>query len=442
VIDKGLLARFARGASWNTAAMGFTVAANFIGGVVFARILGRTSFGAYGIVQNTMMTTVSLSSQFGNAAVNRYVAEFRWTQRDRAGRIIGLNVGGTAIISLTLGLILAAFSPTLATKVFRSPALLSALLIGAATVPLMNINGVNMAALAGFEAFSSCARITLLGGIAYVAVGAVGAQFYGVPGALAGWLGGLGVQCALSYRRLMQVAKESDVPVRYRGSWVESGTIARFNVPAMIAGFSPMGALWIGQMLIVRRVGGFADTALYSAAYTMRSAVILLPYVLYTVTMSVINSYHGDANRNTFRRVYWMNISATMLIAFAAAAFVAIFAPWILRIFGKDFVHGAPIVWILLCGAILEATWVAVYQVIQAREMLWRSLLLVTLPRDILIACLAVALVPKLGARGLAYSYVAGWALALVMTIAIVVRAGVEPSRGSIAAALPTAEAL
>jgi O-antigen/teichoic acid export membrane protein len=424
--DSGLVSRFARGAGWSMAAMGFTVAANFLGSILFARILGQKSYGAYGIVQTTMMTTVALSSQFGNAAVNRYVAEFRWTQKERAGRIIGLNVLGTTIISITLGCILAILSPFLARDLFHAPALLPALIIAAATVPLMNINGVNMAALAGFEVFRACARITLIGGIAYLATGAIGAMLWGVPGALLGWLGGLGVQLTISRRSLKTAAAANDVPVQYRGSWVESDSILRFNVPAMLAGLSPMLALWIGQILIVQRTDGFEDMALYSASYTLRSAVIVLPYVFYTVTMSVINSYHAD--RTQFRRVYWMNVIATMLVALAAAGFIAVFAPWILSIFGKDFRDGTPIVLILLCGAVLEATWVAVYQIIQARELIWTSFLLVTLPRDLSIAALAVYLVPHYGARGLAFAYAAGWMLALLVTIGIVMRAGVAPA--------------
>jgi O-antigen/teichoic acid export membrane protein len=424
---EGLLGRFARGAQWNTLAVGFTVGASFLGSIIFARILGQKAFGAYGIVNTTLMTAVALSSQFGGGAVNRYVSQYRWNDKPRTGRIIGLNLIAAAALSLTLAVTLAVFSRPIAEHVMHAPHLASALLVASAIVPLMTINGVNLGALAGFEAFPTTAAIAGIGCVAYLAAGATGAWMFGIPGALLGSLTGYGMQTIVSYWMLTRVAKENGVRVTYHDVKIESASLLRFNLPAMLGAITPMTALALGQVLLVRRANGFNDMALYSASYTLRSGVVLLPYVLYAVTVSMINSYQAVGDTERQRRLFWLNVYTTVAMAVGVASVAALAAPFVLSAFGNAFVKGESILIILLVGAIFEATLAAVYQVIQARELLWQSLFFVVLPRDLTIGALSVLLVPAHGATGLAISYVAGWAVALTTTTLIVARAGIVP---------------
>ena len=425
---EGLVSRFARGAQWNTVAVGFTVGTNVLGNILFARILGRHEYGAYGLVQSTLVTAVALSSQLGGAAAMRYVSQFRWNEKERAGRIIGLNILVSLALSGIVALGLIAFSPLLADRLFHASRLVPAILLGALIVPLMTVNAVNLGALAGFEDFAACARITGLGSIAYLIAGAAGAMTYGVPGAMLGGLTGLSVQCALSFYALRKTALANDIRVRFRGAMAEAGSLFRINIPSFFAGLTPMAAIWVGQIMLLSRTDSFGELALYNSSSTIRSGVVILPYVLYTVTSSLINAYHAQGDRDRFRRLFWLNIWSTVAVAVVIAVVCALAAPAILSAFGRDFARGRPILLILLAGAVMEATVASMHPILLAREMLWQSLFFISIPRDLTISVLAVLLVPAHGAQGLAVAYVGGWIVGLVSTIVIVRHAGVEPS--------------
>jgi O-antigen/teichoic acid export membrane protein len=141
----------------------------------------------------------------------------------------------------------------------------------------------------------------------------------------------------------------------------------------------------------------------------------------------MINSYQAQGDGDRLRRLFWLNVGVTIALASGVAIFAAVTAPFILSAFGKAFVRGETILLILLGGAIFESTVAAIYQVIQARELLWQSLFFVVLPRDFTIGVVSAVLVPGMGARGLAVGYVAGWTVALVASSLIVARTGIVP---------------
>ena len=81
---------------------------------------------------------------------------------------------------------------------------------------------------------------------------------------------------------------------------------------------------------------------------------------------------------------------------------------------------------ILLMAAIPESITVALHQVLQSRELMWKAILRINLPRDTLIPVSAALLVPKYGAVGLAIAYLLGKILALVSMVICVRALGLD----------------
>ena len=77
---------------------------------------------------------------------------------------------------------------------------------------------------------------------------------------------------------------------------------------------------------------------------------------------------------------------------------------------------------VLLLGLSLipEALSISMYQLIQTTDKMWSSLLLVSVPRDLLMLTLSMYLIPAMGANGLGIAYLSSWSFAAVVIYSIV----------------------
>ena len=91
--------RLARGAFWSLIGTTLSKGCSTISWIVVGRMLGKEYFGELNMVQNTVgMFGAAAGLGMGMAAA-KYVAEYRKTDPDRAGRFIGLASAATWITS-------------------------------------------------------------------------------------------------------------------------------------------------------------------------------------------------------------------------------------------------------------------------------------------------------------------------------------------------------
>jgi O-antigen/teichoic acid export membrane protein len=136
--------------------------------------------------------------------------------------------------------------------------------------------------------------------------------------------------------------------------------------------------------------------------------VLFLPVLIMRVTAPVINNLlaGGDAAacRNTFRRTIVLNTSVALVLA----AFLSLAGKSLMRLFGKDFSAGTPLIILLLGSVVFEVIANNLFQVLFVSGQLWRNLAIVGVWTAVLIASTLVS-VPRMGASGLAMSYLLAW---------------------------------
>jgi len=164
---------------WAVIAQGANLAAS----VITARLLGREQFGEYGIVQSTVgMLGVFAGLGLGVTAT-RYVAEFRTSDPARAGRIVALGVllllspGAAGDMSLRIR--------SGARRQDDECSLLGERTSHACVLLFFNaLNGAQIGALSGFEAFPAIARINLGRGLIALPVTIAAVAIWRLPGAI------------------------------------------------------------------------------------------------------------------------------------------------------------------------------------------------------------------------------------------------------------------
>jgi O-antigen/teichoic acid export membrane protein len=419
-VDSRIAERLRRGVGFNLLAAVFGQGSTLLVGVIVARTLGREQYGRFSLVQSTLLTLALLAQVGTGYTATRYLAELRTRDSARAGRVLrlcGLVAAATAVIA---GLALVLVSPWLASSYFDSPELAQAFRVAAITVIALVVASFATGALSGLEEYRWIAGASVFGAIVYTAGCAVGAKLGGVVGAIAGTALAWTIQMVVLLIAVRYAARAHGLTAA-GDPWSEKHVLHRFAIPGALSGLTALPALWLANAALARSPNGYTELALYSAAFTFRSAVIFIPSVMNGVVMSVLNHERGRGDAVSSRALFRLNLIGTSLTALFVAGSIALFAPWILAMFGSAFAGARAVLWILMGAAVFEALVIAMNQLVQAHERMWLAIGAINLPRDLTLVVLSFALAPTLGARGVAVAYAISWGLALV-AIAIIAR--------------------
>ena len=423
-----LHSRFQAGVAFNLLGTVFNQGSTFVVNIVVANLLGRQIFGQYAIVQNTLVAVAAFGQMGIGFVATKYVAEFRSTDRERAGRILGMLYTFSIMLAGIASLTLLVVSPRLATSVLKAPSLAPALAIGSAVLLFAILNGFLIGALAGLESYRVLAKALVWGGTVYLLV----CSGFAWRGGLSGVLGGQAISgfvlLLILVLALRSECLQQGIRFHFRSAANEWPIILKFAVPGALSGFTSAPALWLASALLVRQSDGFSQMAIFSASFSLMAAVLLLPNIANNVGMSLINHRKGSNNSLEYRQIFWINLVATVTIVVTGATAAALLGPELLRLFGKNFKNGYPTLLILLAATIPQGLAVALYQIIQSQARMWLSFVAVAVPRDALIVILAYLLIPTHGASGVAIGYATAWSVALLIIGGLVYRIGLEPT--------------
>lgn len=340
--------RLARGMFWSVAGAVSSRSIGLLASIIVARILGKSGFGELGVVQSTTNLYMTFA-QFGvSMTVTKYVAEFRTTDPERAGRFIAMS-GTLAVVSgCVVGLVMVLTSAW-AARLMAAPQLQLAIAISAAALLLITANEAQNGVLNGLEAFKSRSTIQLIAAIASFPISVIGAFFFGLIGAVYGLIAAQALVLVLSQRAIQKETSAAGISIRWRELRKEAGVLMRFSLPMLLVGVVYMPATWIANMILVNTPGGYAEMGVFSAADRWRTAIVFLPSLLGGVALPMLSSLQSKADSGKYQSVLWANIKFSILASLAVAAPVALLAPWIMNSYGPGFKEGTRVL-ILLCS--------------------------------------------------------------------------------------------
>jgi O-antigen/teichoic acid export membrane protein len=426
LVASGLRLRMQQGITWNIVNAFFTQGSVFVSNVIIANLLGKHIYGEFGMVQSTVLTIASIAQVATGITATKYVAEFRSTEREKAGRILGLCSVVAMIMAIVAALSLVMGAQWLSNNMLKAPHLAHGLMIVSGFVLFSAINGYQTGALAGLEGYRSLAQAGIIQGVVHLAVCTFAAWYYGLEGVL----GGLTVSAFLRWyiykKALYYESRKHSIKITYNNYWRERRIIYRFAVPAAVSGLTSMPALWLANTILVQQKNGYSEMGLYSAANTLRAMVLFLPTLINGVAMSLMNNQRGMGKNREYSRLFWYNFSVVLVIAIAGAALASMFGNILLSMFGSDFAIGDHMLVVFMFSTVPESIAISSAQIILSRGKMWLSLFLIAVPRDICIVLLAIVFVPQYGASGLMWSYSIAWLLTAIIVIYIVKKMGID----------------
>lgn len=413
--------RLIKGATLNLIAVAFNQGSTLIINIIVARILLKQTFGEYAMVQSTLLTMATLSQLSTGYTASKYIAEYRSSDSQRVGRIIGLCALVSAIMAGVGALLLIGLAPWLTSNMLKAPHLASALMIGVGYLFFSSINGYQTGALSGLEAYGGLAKAGVVSGIVAVAAISLGAWWGGLNGTLVGLSISAFVRCVIHNRWLRIETRMQGIKPQYRGSLSqEKAIVFKFALPAAIAGYYSMPMIWLANSFLVRQPGGYGEMALYSAANSFRILVLFLPNTMNSVGLSILNNEKAKRDMAHYRRVYKSNVRHIFFVSLGSAFVMGVFGRHILQLFGKDFGTGRFLLWILLVSAIFDGLSIALYQYVQSQAKIWLSFFSIHIPREAFFVVMAYFFVQSYKGAGLAIAYTGSAILGLILHFSLV----------------------
>ena len=415
--------RLARGMFWTLAGAMIARGLGLIASVVAARLLGREGFGELGAIQ----TTVAMFSAFAGFGLGltstKHVAECREENPARAGRIITLSGYMAAISGAIMALCLLLFATPLAKHSLAAPHLSGLLQVSAGLIFLGALNGAQVGALSGLEAFKTIARVNLWNGLASFPILIAGVWWGGLMGAVWGLVASLGVNWLLNHFALRVEARRAGVPLGVaelrNGAWRrESSVLWRFSLPAMLCSFMVLPVHWLCTALLAHQPAGYAEMGVFNAANQWRTAILFVPQAMAGIVLPALAGLHGERNRARYLRVFWNNVALIGGVAAALALGVVLFSDVIIRSYGAGFSEGrATLILLSLSAVVLSINQVLGVDLI-SRGQMWQVFGCNTAWALTLLG-LAWWLVPMHGARGLAIALLTAYPVQSIFMLAL-----------------------
>jgi len=413
--------RLIKGTILNFIAVAFNQGSTLIINIIIARILLKDVFGEYAIVQSTLLTVATISQLATGYTASKYIAEYRSSDPERAGRIMGLLAIVSAMMAIAGAIILICMAPWLANTMLKAPHLAVPLMLGSGFLFFSSINGYQTGALSGLEAYGSLAKAGIVSGVMAVGSISLGALWGGLNGTLIGLSLSAFVRCTIHFIWLWYESRGQHIKPTYKGSFIqEKKIIFKFALPAAIAGYYSMPMIWLANSLLVRQPGGYGEMGLFSAANNLRILILFLPNVVNSVGLSVLNNEKAKKDLKNFNRVFKSNVLFIFIVSLCCVLIIGIFGRTILHFFGKEFVAGHYILWFLVCSSFFESISIALYQYIQSHSKIWLSFFTISLPREAFFVLVAYYLVKTSGGEGLGVAYLSAAILGIILHILLV----------------------
>jgi O-antigen/teichoic acid export membrane protein len=411
--------RLLRGAFWSVAGVVISRGLTLLASMLVARVLGVTRFGELGIIQATTGLFQTFAGFALGVTATKYVAENRFHDPERTGRVIGLGISVSIVTGLCAMALLYVCAPWLSIHALADGRLEPLLRISSVILILSAVNGAQTGALSGFESFRAIAIVNLVSGLISFPVLLSGVLLHGLKGCVWSLAITTALNGILSQIALRSEMKRAGVPLRMRSAWNEIIILFKFTLPALIGGVVVLPVTWLCNVLLVKRGGGYAEMGLLNAANLWFTAVVFLPGMIGQVLLPIFSERiaqdTGDSTARLMRASIEVNVMVTVPFVLVASAA----SPLIMRFYGQGYEQGWRTLVAVLCTAGFIAVQTPVSQVIAASGKMWMGLIMNV---GWAIVCLGTTIVTvKWGAFGvsaarlLAYGIHTGWTLAFAV---------------------------
>jgi O-antigen/teichoic acid export membrane protein len=366
ILRSATVERLGRNAIWAVLGSTSTRVSSLVAMIVVARLLSTARFGAFGIVQSTVITFQLFAGLGLGLTATKYIASLRVTDRARAGRVAALSLLFSAANGLLFGLVMFVSAEWIADHAFHVTELAEPLRLGSVLMLLSAISAAQAGCFSGLQAFKLSAYANVATAALSLVTTILGTIHFGVSGALSGMAVGVLAGCSLNSILLHSAARDAGITIDFKHCLQEARILWSFSLPAGLSGIMVAPAMWLCTSLLVRSAG-LKEMGLFSAANQWFAALLFLPTVLEQVTLPMLASSEGGSAK----RILALSVALNGIIILPAAAVLAVASPLIMRLYGPGFVQAWPTLVVVCLTTVVMAMQMPVGQLIISSDRMW-----------------------------------------------------------------------
>lgn len=419
--SNSLRARMARGVVWLACGSLGMQATALLGSVVCARILGESRFGEFGIVRSTLLMLGVLAGSGMGVVATKYVAEYRDTDRECAGRMIGLLLTVAVFGGGGIGVLCLLLASPVATWGMKTEHLVLSLRIGFLLPMLYSLGGVQLGVLAGLESFRSVAWLNALDGVLVSGCAIVGARIGDVNGAMLGLSIAATVSAAVKHTAMTRHCSGSGIRVSRPTSPTDWPALWRGALPAIVLGLVFFPCDWCARLLLSRQPGGFAELGIFTAAYAWGQTVLFLPAHVVGPTQSIFANLLGAGQVRSFRRLVRLTVASAIALALLTAVILSWWSGRIMAIYGGAFVDGGKVLLVIALAHVFYAATMPFKNILITLDRIWDQAFHHCILGGALLGSAIV--LGRHGALGLAFAHLFAWSAMFVWQGVVIARA-------------------
>jgi len=368
-----------------------------------ARALGKEGYGELAILQNTINTLGVLAGLGVGAASTKYIAQYRNSDKEKAGRIISLNIITIVFMGLTISISVNLLSSYLSQALLNNKELGRYLEIGSFALFFSALNGALLGALSGFEKFKIISVILLVTAIANGWLQFTYVDIYGIKGVIVAIVSSQIISLVLGVYFFYLSIFENGIPLSLSGAKKEISMLVNFNLPAILGSIMVAPVNWIGNVILVNQEKGYEEMGVFGVGNQWKMALLFIPMATWKVILPILSNLIGSDSGLKYKRVFFFNFYANGVVSFMVVIFVYFFSTEIMSLYGKEFVGGESVLVVLVCVAGLMAVNGVIGQAIASQDRMWIGFFFNLLwGAEMLI--LSYYLCPLYGALGLAFA--------------------------------------
>lgn len=336
--------------------------AGFIGNAITARLLGPDNLGVFAYVV-FCVTIASITASLGFGVVQqRFIPSLRAEGRDdEAEGLTGATTRLSMVAAVIGAVVLLAYLYWPGRSAMEGPSQTTqTVIIAFALVWFLcwRMAEVYQFYLRGEQRFGELARLSAISALLKLAVIALGAWLFGIPGALAGFIAGNLLPASLIFRVLR---KKPSVGTALRR---EVTTFALASWATAILGGLVFGRT---EILFLEHYSGIGAVGFFAAAVTVAEMAVQLPPLLLSALLPRFSEQHGLGAQDDMRRLYrTMTALIAMLIVPLCIGLAAIAPVLVPLLFGAEFADSVPVASVLLIAAAVSSLGVTTFYLLQS----------------------------------------------------------------------------
>jgi O-antigen/teichoic acid export membrane protein len=364
-----LTGRIIRGSFW--AFSGSVISKGFflISSIAIARILGKSQYGELGIIQSTINMFAAFAGFGLGVTSTKYVAELRDSFPEKAGNIIASSNLIAGIVGFIFTALFMVLAPVITEKLIASPGLVDKMRLGSVMLFFYALNGAQTGALAGFENFKGIAKVNIYIGLFAFPLQIILTIYFDLTGAIIG----LGItymaQWIINHFFLLRTAKKHNIEIKLKKSFKDISYIWKFSIPAVFGGIIVSISLWYSNTILVSRVNGFNEMAIFNAASQWQNIILFIPMAVSQISLPLFSNTKNDIKK--FLKLIRYNILLNFFVCFVLAVLFASFSKVIMQSYGENFKEGYIVLILLTFIAVLISVNSVIGQVIAGLGRMW-----------------------------------------------------------------------